>query len=154
MREYFPNAFIFGVDINSWNISQCRKKNRDPKIEFKMPNKIRQAGQARFDAIFCLAVLQDTRNKRDDVQDSSRIYPFKKFDAKLVELDGCLEKGGLFVIANSDYRFSDSSIFARYRPLENDHGEGNQRFFFGADNKKLPLQSSAVCIFVKEELIN
>jgi hypothetical protein len=120
LRSYFPEAFIVGTEINRNSLSMCRKHAVDDRIVFleSCPEKIRAAGP--FDAIFCMAVLQRTPMELAErgVTYLNKIYPFEKFDRKVVELDSWLKKNGLLIIRHSQYSLADASVSSKYAPVD------------------------------------
>ncbi len=116
LRQYFPQAHLVGVDINRRNIKIAR---RSPHKDAQMDFDDHAPTDAQYDAIFCMAVLQRTENRLPDTTDSSRIYPFHRFDAQVASLDVQLKVGGLFVMDHADYRFEDTRVAAKYQPIDN-----------------------------------
>lgn len=119
ISEYFPGCKIVGTDINRKNLKVCRKrfKNHDIKFIFSNPDLI--GAESPFDIIFCLSVLcrwEDT----EFINNCSNIYPFSKFENQLSVLDRCLSPGGLLVIYNGNFRFSDSCLYTKYRVVHSD----------------------------------
>lgn len=119
LRHYFPSAFLVGVDINPWNLKECRKKVKEGNTVFILPdsNLIEKYGP--YDIIFCMAVLQRTPYAvRDNgITDLKKLYPFEKFDNQLSELDSVMKEKGLMVLHNSHYLFSESRIGTHYQEL-------------------------------------
>src|SRR5262249_14240005 len=60
LRQYFPDAWITGADINKRNLSHCRKLVVDSRINFVHSDLATIQKHGPFDAIFCMAVLQRT----------------------------------------------------------------------------------------------
>lgn len=137
LREYFPDAFIVGVDINKRNIKNAISKNEDHKIIFSYDIEKTLAENGFFDIIFALAVLQRTENRDEKTLRSTHIYPFEKFNAKLLELDKCLKLNGIFVIDYSDYRFEDSDISVKYKAIRGDHNGVATRNLYSKNNEKI-----------------
>lgn len=121
LRHYFPSARIVGAEINPRSLAACRARELDDRISFidSDADLIRRAGP--FDAIFCMAVLQRTPHaiEAQGVKDLARTYPFEKFDAQVSAFDRLLRHGGLLVMHNTQYLFSDASVASRYAPLAN-----------------------------------
>ena len=71
----------------------------------------------------------------ENKEDCSEIYPFSKFEKAVIELSNKLNKDGYFVIYNSNFKMTDTSIADSFEPLsvENDSGTFVK---FGKDNKK------------------
>lgn len=117
LRRYFPESEIVGVDVNRRSLREARRRNTDPRIAIEPYSRRRMARLGTFDLILCLAVFQKTRLRRPEISDSSRDYPFARFDAELQTLDGALAPAGLLVIYLTNFHFADASVAAGYRPL-------------------------------------
>lgn len=119
LREYFPSARIVGTEINPRCLAICRARQVDDRIAFidSDADMIRREGP--FDAIFCMAVLQRTPHavEAQGVKSLAQTYPFEKFDAQVSAFDGWLRPGGLLIMHNTQYVFSDASVASRYAPL-------------------------------------
>lgn len=150
LREYFPDAFIVGVDINKRNIKKAISKNKDHKIVFSHHVKRTLEQNTPFDVIFTLAVFQRTENRNEIFFDSSSIYPFGKFNSKIKELDSHLKPHGLFVIDHSDYFFEDTEIMPHYHALRGEHNIIRDRYMFNKNNQKLENYIKHYRIFIKK----
>lgn len=121
LRSYFPTAQIIGTDINKRSLETCRKLPVDEKISFiySTPSEIQKHGK--FDAIFCMAVLQ--RNPHDiaakGITNLSKIYPFEKFEKQIVELDKLVKPNGLLVVHFTQYSLLDTTLASSYQALGN-----------------------------------
>lgn len=58
LRRYFPHARIVGAEINRHSLSLCKKLPVDEKIEFIYSSRREIQKHGKYDAIFCMAVLQ------------------------------------------------------------------------------------------------
>lgn len=116
LREYFPDARIIGAEINQHALSVCRRRTVDRRIEFIESTPETIAARGPYDAIFCLAVLQRTPDEVEaqGLADLTPLYPFAKFEAQIAEFDRWLADGGLLVLRNTHYAFSDTDVSARY----------------------------------------
>lgn len=152
LARYFPFATIIGVDVNKDALEECNKKNTYPNVYFMHSSTETITSGAPFDMIFCMSVLcswGETENR----QNISNIYNFSKFQNTVEVLDTVLSKDGLLVIYNSNFRFSDSSIYGRYRVLYDKDIDGSgivQKF--DKNNNMIPkeFQKYMECIFIKE----
>ncbi|WP_373033941.1 trans-aconitate 2-methyltransferase [Sulfurovum sp.] len=149
LRKYFPKAKIVGVDINKTNIRKAHRQNNDSRIVFSDEIKNTLAEYGPFDLIFALAVLQRTENRKENIVESSNIYPFEKFNAKLSELDSYLKPNGLFVIDHADYLFEEADIYSHYRALKGEHNTVHERYLFDKENRKMSEYVTHHRIFVK-----
>lgn len=149
LRDYFPDARIVGIDINKTNIKKANRKNSDSNIHFshKIDETLSEYGP--FDIIFALAVLQRTENRNPDTFDSSKLYPFEKFNDKIIELDTHLKTEGIFAIDHADYFFEDSDIYSSYHPLENEDKIIRNRPRFTKQNQRITEPFSYNRIFIK-----
>ena len=150
LREYFPDAFIVGVDINKRNIKKAISQNNDDNIVFSSNIENTLADEGPFDIIFTLAVFQRTENRAKKTFNSSTIYPFEKFDIKIMELDSHLKQNGLFVIDHADYFFEDTEIASSYHAFKGDHNIIRDRYMFHKNNQKLENYVMHHRIFIKK----
>jgi SAM-dependent methyltransferase len=153
LRNYFPNATIIGVDINKHNIKKAARHNRDTNIHFSHHVKESLSKYGPFDIIFALAVFQRTENRDENIIESTHIYPFEKFNAKVLELDKYLKPNGLFVIDNSDYHFEDVDIACYYQAVKGVHNILATRNLYDKNNKKMSDFSLFHRIFLKLSLL-
>ncbi|GJM28471.1 MAG: hypothetical protein DHS20C17_11060 [Cyclobacteriaceae bacterium] len=116
LRNYFPGCEIVGADINRKNLKKCREKFDDDYLSFiySDPDLIRK--ESPYDIIFCLSVLCRWE-ETELVNNCEDIYPFSRFEQQLNLLDQVLSPGGLLVIYNSNFRFSDSKLYRNYRVM-------------------------------------
>jgi hypothetical protein len=107
---------IVGAEINPRSRSiAARRFASDPLVEIG-PD---YSGQAPFDLIFAMAVLQFQPHVVEErgIQDLSSFYPFAKFDAEVVHLTSALRSGGLLCIMHAHYRLEDASVAKLLTPL-------------------------------------
>ena len=118
--KFFPNAHIVGCDINTAAlevaIRGCVKPSRIKHL-FSTPETLKAHGP--YDLIFALSVLCRWP-KAKGASDLSEIYPFSDFEKTITQLDSVLKPGGVLVIFNANYRFSDTSTSQSYLPVEGD----------------------------------
>ncbi|WP_318505168.1 class I SAM-dependent methyltransferase [Bacillus sp. T3] len=151
LRKYFPNAQIIGADINKRSLEKCRMLPVDEKISFiySTANEIKKHGK--FDAIFCMAVLQRKPNEIDakGITNLKKIYPFEKFEKQIIELDELVNPQGLLVVHFTQYSFLDTEVASKYNTL-GDYNQNDYRAPVFDKNSRLinnpPLQKS---IFIK-----
>jgi hypothetical protein len=121
LRRYFPTAHIIGTDINKHSLAICRKLPVDKKIAFlySTPSEIQKYGP--FDAIFCMAVLQRKPHyiAAKGISSLKKIYPFKKFERKIIELDELINPQGLLVVHFTQYSLWDTIVAPKYKALGN-----------------------------------
>lgn len=119
LRQYFPNAYIVGAEINKYSLAICRKLPVDGKITFLYStlNEIGKHGP--FDAIFCMAVLQRLPHyiESKGISSLKKIYPFEKFERQIVELDKMINPQGLLIVHFTQYSVWDTSIASKYKAL-------------------------------------
>ena len=123
LRMYFQNALIYGFEINAASLAIARSKPFDQAVCVLKSSARAMKRHAPYDAVFCMAVLQRTphliiNNRVDDI---SGIYPFRKFDDQLTQLDELLIPGGLFVIEHAFYDLLEAQIGNRYQAIEFTH---------------------------------
>ncbi len=113
--KYFPTSKIVGIDFDKGVLELCNKNNIYPNISFIYSADICSATE-KYDMIFCMSVLCKwllTVYKKN----ISDIYEFSTFQGIVGELHNFLQINGLMIIYNSNYRFSDTSIYHKYKVL-------------------------------------
>lgn len=149
--QYLPNANIMGVDINIWCLKQCRKKYKNKKISFvhRFSDKFKNASG--FDAIFCMAVFQRTGNRTNSDNSAAVGFRFDQFDQEINLLDGKLKSGGLLIIDQSDFSFTDTVCSEKYTPLVSfEHNRiVRNRPLFDKNNRKIAESQNSYRVFVK-----
>ena len=120
LASYFPEAEIVGADINLLSLLKAWKKRSD-RIRFVYSSDRILSRLGGFDVVFCMAVLRAAK-KRQRLGN----YPFKLFEERALFLESLVRPGGLFVIHNSMYRFSDTSHRGAYDriPVAAKHDRG------------------------------
>lgn len=119
LQEYFPNSRIIGVDINKRNLRKCQQRIQHENFRFIYSDPQLIKIEAPLDIIFCMSVLCRWE-ETEIVTECSEIYPFTKFEQQVELVDQLLDPGGVLVIYNSNFRFSDSNIYSRYQPIYTD----------------------------------
>lgn len=116
LKEYFPNAAISGCDINKKSLKTAAAKNTFNDIRFFFYSKENIFKENDFDLIFANSVL--CKQPEDKVVNNiSGIFPFKRFNDIIKELDSALKCQGLFVIRHSNYRLEDTEVGFKYECL-------------------------------------
>jgi hypothetical protein len=150
LGDYFPQAKIIGVDINSWCIRQCKKMSRNPNFSFYNRKSRTFENLAEFDAIFCMAVFQRTENRSNSDNRIAKGHTFEQFESEIKVLDQKLKVGGLFIIDHSDFRFVDTSCAIHYKSL---NFEKNQllrrRPLYNKSNQKIADEQINYRVFEK-----
>jgi SAM-dependent methyltransferase len=103
LAEYFPAAQIVGTDINPVTLLKARKHRTD-RIRFVYAGDRILSGFGGFDVVFCMAVLRTSKRGSWAVH---KHYPFDRFVERAQFLESLVKPGGLLVIHNAAYRFSD-----------------------------------------------
>ncbi len=117
LRAYFPDATIFGCDIDQTALREARVRLKsDDAVLFKSdPEAVTSNGP--YDLVFCASVL--CRYPIPSiVSDLSSLFSFSRFSDSLGLLDEALNDGGLLAVYNSNYFFSDFAGALRYSPVE------------------------------------
>ena len=117
LKKYFPNAIIYGCDINKKSLKFAQQKNSDSNVYyfFSDDENIREYGP--FDVIFSLSVLCKEPEARY-VDNISNYFAFKQFNNIVKLLHDNLNKRGLLVIRNSNYRVEDTAISTHYKIIK------------------------------------
>lgn len=105
LRRDFPNADIDGVDIASEVIEKNKAKNKDEKVHYY--DNVAKLEDGSYDAVLLMGVLCN-ENK------SSTHLAHGAFVGALDAVDKLVRPGGLVVVYNADYPFSEYTRSARY----------------------------------------
>jgi trans-aconitate methyltransferase len=108
LAEYFPKAEIVGAEINALSLLKAWKKRSD-RIRFVYSGDRILSRLGGFDVVFCMAVLRAPKK-----QQRLGNYPFEVFEERALFLESLVRPGGLLVIHNSMYRFSDTAHRGSY----------------------------------------
>ncbi len=152
LGKYLPGAMIVGTDINEWCIRTCRNSYNDNK-RFRFFNRhsdeFKNCGG--FDAIFCMAVFQNTANRLNKNNETAKYLTFSQFEEELKALDAKLNNGGLLVTDNCDFSFTDTAIAVHYKPLVfPDNLIERDRPLFDRNNRKIAETQHIYRVFVKD----
>jgi hypothetical protein len=116
LRGYFPEALLFGCDINPSALRAASESlSMDEATLFESsPAKLREHGP--FDVIFAMSVLcrfpESLERERLQLAD---LYSFGEFERTIEVLSGLLRAGGLFCLFNAHYNFLQSQAAGSYR---------------------------------------
>jgi Methyltransferase domain len=120
LASYFPKAQIVGADLNPLILLKAMK-HRSDRIRFVYASDRILSRFGGFDAVFCMSVLRSSERRR-----LAGHYPFERFEERVLFLESLVRPGGLLVIHNSTYRFSDTTHGIAYEtiPVSAGHDEG------------------------------
>jgi hypothetical protein len=111
LARYFPKAQIIGTDINPICLLKAIKHSND-RLHFVYPTDRKLKRLGGFDAVFCMAVLRTPRRKH-----IAEHYPFHRFAERALFLETLVSPGGLLIIHNATYRFSDVPRLGTYETI-------------------------------------
>lgn len=150
LAECIPRATIIGVDINPWCLQQARRKCKGDRFDFCLRTESNFEQIRDCDAIFCLAVFQRTENRNLPGITESTGIRFEQFEREIEVLDSKLKPGGLLVIDQSDFSFTDTTCSGRYDALNVDGNRATRgRPLFDRNNRKISDEQCLHRIFVK-----
>lgn len=112
LRKYFPDADIVGIDLNERLLDIAKAKNPNEKTTYDTSAE----SHGGFDFIFCMTVLC-SYPKTLGLKNCEKVYPFSKFEETVLSLVGKLNEGGVIVICNSNFRFSDVSCAPSFEQI-------------------------------------
>ena len=151
LARYLPQARIVGVDINSWCLKECSRKNTSEAIRFVQRMAPEFVGLGEFDAIFCMAVFQRTEHRTEGARPTDTGFLFEHFEAELTVLDGMLKSGGILFLDECDFSFEQTAMAARYQPAEFEWNRVlRTRPLFDRDNRLMAEQHWSVRCYVKQ----
>jgi chemotaxis methyl-accepting protein methylase len=123
---YFMNSTftIFGVDLDEDSLDKAKAsavahspKFDDNKIMFFNGKTTDISVHGPYDAIFANSVLCYHGNRNVNPQSILNKFPFSAFEDSLGYLDTNLNVGGILAIVNTNYHFSDTKLYKRYKTL-------------------------------------
>jgi len=151
LGKYMPVAMITGADVNEWCIRTCRDRYKDHRFRFFNRHSDEFNNCGGFDAIFCMAVFQHTTNRLNKANETASNITFSQFEEELKVLDARLNNGGLLVIDNCDFSFTDTAIAVYYKPLAfPDNLIVRARPLFDRNNRKISETQHICRVFVKD----
>lgn len=113
---YFKNSNIFGFDVDTTILNKA--KNVVSKSKYNNTIRIlNHIKDLKFDIIFAMSIFCKWPQTKDAI-DCNDYYKFSYFDSELLKIDQLVKVGGYLVLYNTNYLFSDSSIYENYRPVE------------------------------------
>ena len=140
IRRRLPEAEIVGVDISQENIDRCSA--RFPDIQFFCADFFSETPlrfEQKFDAVLVLSVLcRWPESKR--LKNLSSLYAFSEFEFAIDRLDANIDIGGLLVLINTNYSFSDTRIAKHYAAISNLKTSGFVRRFLRDGRRRTILQ--------------
>lgn len=155
---YFKNdAFtVFGVDLHQESIDKANAsvathepKFKDGKIMLFNGNDSDLSVNGPYDAIFANSVLCYHGSPDVNAQSIVKKYPFTDFEASVGYLDANLKVGGILAIVNTNYHFSDTQLYTKYKPLSQ-----CSNFVPKVDSNSIiyeELKKELDCVWVKEK---
>ena len=118
---YFPSAHIVGIGINEQAINHCKQspKNNTGNLNFYLSKNFFAARKKKFDVIFMMSFLC-VWPETAVWGNCEALYSFKKYKAQLKQIIPYIKRGGLLVIYNSNFRFSDTdNLYSQFTPIYN-----------------------------------
>ncbi|MDQ6422471.1 methyltransferase domain-containing protein [Paenibacillus sp. LHD-117] len=152
LRQYFPTAHIVGAEINKHSLAVCKKRSVDEKITFVHSSFGELQKHGKFDAIFCMAVLQRKPNliEGKGITSLQKIYPFEKFEKQLIDLDKLLKPQGLLTVHYTQYSIMDTTIAPQYESLGDYNQDDYRSPVFDKNSLIIRNPVSRKSIFVKK----
>lgn len=151
LRHYFPTAHIVGAEINKHSLEICRRLPVDEKITFLYSTLSEIQKHGHYNAIFCMAVLQRKPHviAAKGISSLKKIYPFEKFEQKIIELDELLSPQGLMVIHYTQYSLLDTTVASKYKALGNYNQDDYVSPIFDKNSNIVKNPASQNTIFIK-----
>jgi len=119
LRNYVPRSRIVGVDVRRSILTKARQRARASgarDVDFFLESDERWQRQP-YDVVFAMSVLCRWPATKD-VGTSDSIYSFPTFDRAVRRLGQLVTPGGLLVLYNANYRFTDTDTSAGFTALE------------------------------------
>jgi chemotaxis methyl-accepting protein methylase len=146
-ESYFKTSEIHGVDISPEVIEKAKQNNKFSNIQFYTYSHL--LPDSKFDIIFCMSVLCNWPATKD-ATNCHEYYQFDKFEKELIKLDAMLNEGGILVIYNSNFCFSDTILKHKYKAVVDYDVIRSSGFVNKFDkNHELIKYKYNECIFIK-----
>jgi hypothetical protein len=116
IRSYFPDATIFGCDVNPDALNAAVKNTRDDACRIFLSTPEAVAANGPYDLIFAMSVFCQCPDS-SRVSNLKKIYPFSLYEKLAGNLIENLSDGGLLCEMNSNYLFRDLSGAGHFERL-------------------------------------
>ena len=124
--KYFPDADIDGIDIAPDVVKSANEKSKALGLKgVRFTTRKTMLSREGYDVVFAMSALCRWPNWQE--------YQFKDFDKVLREINELVVPGGLLVLYNTGFKFSDAGVYKEYVPLET--GTRGSGFVFKQDRK-------------------
>ena len=98
-----------------------------------------------------MAVFQRTENRLRPDNAVAEGFTFERFEAELTTLDKKLKTGGLLIIDNTDFSFTDTQSASHYTPLDFEKNRiMRRRPLFDRNNTKISETQNNYRVFIKK----
>jgi len=127
LRDYFPLAYIKGVDINPRNIAKCKHRlasSSDDRIIFELTETQLAEPAGSYDAIFCMAVFTHGELARS-AERCDHVIRFVDFESVMSDLERSLKVGGLLFLVQSSFRLRDTSLHRKFEVVLRSSGNSD-----------------------------
>jgi 2-polyprenyl-3-methyl-5-hydroxy-6-metoxy-1,4-benzoquinol methylase len=153
LRRYFPKARIKGLDINPGNIAAARARLAaapDERLSFAIAGSTADEQAARYDAIFCMAVLRHGGLGEPGVTRCDHLLRFEDVARAVDDFRRCLKPGGLLILRHGNFRLRDMPAGAAFDTLLSVPLRGDKKTpIFGPDNRLMPGVEDPETVFRK-----
>ncbi|MBC8128196.1 MAG: class I SAM-dependent methyltransferase [Gloeobacteraceae cyanobacterium ES-bin-144] len=125
IRCYFPDAQIFGCDVNKEVLYKAKKAlSSDRLAHVFVSNEENIVANGPYDIIFAMSVFcQYPESKK--LANIENLFPFSRFQKLAGLLCDNLISEGIFCLMNSNYLFRHSSMSSRFIPIRSPLQAGN-----------------------------
>lgn len=113
LRCYFPDASIFGCDVNEERLEEAHQRAARSGVVFDS-SAVSIAQHGPYDIVFAMSVLCRDPLKGKEI---SQAFPFAEFANLTGQISDALRPGGLFCLYNSSYFFDDLPFQGKFRPV-------------------------------------
>jgi hypothetical protein len=141
IKKKFPESNIEGIEIRKNILEICKKNIIDKKINFS--NNLHKKNN--FDMIFCMSVFCRWPESKNLTYNN--VYYFSTFEKEIGLLYRKLNKNGIIIIFNSNYRLCDTKYCNFLKPVAVTNQSGFVNKF--DKNQKILKENYPHCIFNK-----
>ena len=118
LRSYFPEALIFGCDVNRQALDEARRSLQfdEAQIFESSPENIAKYGP--YDVVFAMSVLcRFPESQNPELDDLRSLYSFESFEDGVNLLAGCLADTGMLCLFNTNYEVSQLAVAGRFHRI-------------------------------------
>ncbi|HET9061436.1 MAG TPA: class I SAM-dependent methyltransferase [Acidimicrobiales bacterium] len=156
LRRYLPDARLRGLDINRWNVAECRRRRRrrgDQRMSFAVAGTAGAELPGSYDAVLAMAVFRHgSLGGGQHPAHCDHLISFEAFERTVGGLVKALRPGGYLLIEHANFRFTDTVYAGDFEVVSSRTRLDLQLKstpLYGRDNQLLPVATEVDVAFRK-----